>query len=122
MINYLLRLTIPYLACTIQHDHNGHQTGYGECCMNLGLVHYSYNQINDLLGMQNANLLNLPENYTFKYCKCSVAAVTDADIGRPLSRSDMARAIICRCGSKRTNSGLHIGQDVGRHSWTPLKR
>jgi hypothetical protein len=25
-------------------------------------------QIDDLLGMQNANLLNLPENYTFKYC------------------------------------------------------
>ncbi|KAK8850635.1 hypothetical protein IAR55_004554 [Kwoniella newhampshirensis] len=23
--------------------------------------------IDDLLGMQNANLLNLPENYTFKY-------------------------------------------------------
>ena len=28
-------------------------------------------QVDDLLGMQNANLLNLPENYTFKYCKSS---------------------------------------------------
>lgn len=28
-------------------------------------------QIEDLLGMQNANLLNLPENYTFKYCELS---------------------------------------------------
>lgn len=29
-------------------------------------------QVDDLLGMQNANILNLPENYTFKYCKpCS---------------------------------------------------
>jgi peptide alpha-N-acetyltransferase len=28
-------------------------------------------QIDDLLGMQNANLLNLPENYTFKYCSLS---------------------------------------------------
>lgn len=26
-------------------------------------------QVDDLLGMQNANLLNLPENYTFKYCQ-----------------------------------------------------
>jgi len=25
--------------------------------------------VEDLLGMQNANLLNLPENYTFKYCE-----------------------------------------------------
>lgn len=24
--------------------------------------------------MQNANLLNLPENYTFKYCACTCAA------------------------------------------------
>ena len=29
-------------------------------------------QVEDLLGMQNANLLNLPENYTFKYCKLSL--------------------------------------------------
>lgn len=26
-------------------------------------------KVEDLLGMQNANLLNLPENYTLKYCK-----------------------------------------------------
>lgn len=26
-------------------------------------------QVSDLLGMQSANLLNLPENYTFKYCQ-----------------------------------------------------
>ena len=32
-------------------------------------------EIEDLLGMQNANLLNLPENYTFKYCEVSSGAV-----------------------------------------------
>jgi hypothetical protein len=28
-------------------------------------------QVEDLLGMQKANILNLPENYTFKYCTSS---------------------------------------------------
>jgi hypothetical protein len=34
---------------------------------------HSY-QVDDLLGMQNANLLNLPENYTLKYCGCDTCA------------------------------------------------
>lgn len=35
-------------------------------------------QIEDLLGMQNANLLNLPENYTFKYCELSFSLTADS--------------------------------------------
>ena len=31
--------------------------------------------IEDLLGMQNANLLNLPENYTFKYCTSNLSSL-----------------------------------------------
>jgi len=34
-------------------------------------------QIDDLLGMQKANLLNLPENYTFKYCKSLILNACD---------------------------------------------
>jgi len=36
--------------------------------LRTSIVTHDVRQVDDLLGMQNANLLNLPENYTFKYC------------------------------------------------------
>jgi hypothetical protein len=54
--------------------------------MRAELIHM---QIDDLLGMQNANLLNLPENYTFKYCTLN-PRTTGTDSSRFVSRSDVA--------------------------------
>jgi hypothetical protein len=41
--------------------------------------------------MQNANLLNLPENYTFKYCTLDLAlAGVETDHNRLVSRTHLA--------------------------------
>lgn len=45
-----------------------------QATVSSALVNVADDQIEDLLGMQNANLLNLPENYTFKYCELYVDA------------------------------------------------
>jgi hypothetical protein len=49
---------------------HGHQAGNGEQHSECRACYEAdaRPQVDDLLGMQNANLLNLPENYTFKYC------------------------------------------------------
>lgn len=40
--------------------------------------------------MQNANLLNLPENYTFKYCACRVSSAREGRSARmPAYRMEM---------------------------------
>jgi hypothetical protein len=56
-----------------QPKHHGYQASNSELqCQGQQLTR----QIEDLLGMQNANLLNLPENYTFKYCASCTPAHT----------------------------------------------
>lgn len=83
-------------------------------------------KVDDLLGMQNANLLNLPENYTFKYCLYSALGRPASRIsiwrrqalhklirGRSVPRTDLARAVICRRRSTRSHCWIHISQDVG---------
>ena len=70
-------------------------------------------QVDDLLGMQNANLLNLPENYTLKYCTFNVWSLHDSELTpRSLSRPHMARIVICRRGSPGTRCWIHPGKDV----------
>lgn len=67
--------------------------------------------------MQNANILNLPENYTFKYCECynradSCDLTSTFALLRPVSRPDMARAII-RCSQpQRRDRRVHSREDV----------
>lgn len=54
-------------------------------------------KVEDLVGMQNANLLNLPENYTFKYCEFRGQRLLDFYLYRPVSCAHLARTILRRC-------------------------
>lgn len=55
--------------CIDSDDVKGNRHGYQASDGELPWVYLADRKIEDLLGMQNANLLNLPENYTFKYCE-----------------------------------------------------
>ena len=48
-----------------------HPRGDGACRAARVLIR----QADDLLGMQNCNLHNLPENYTMRYCGCAIHAM-----------------------------------------------
>lgn len=87
-------------------------------------------QVNDLLGMQKANLFNLPENYTFKYCQSPArprftssqqaradtnprnARVALVINDRSVPCDDMARAQLCRREPQGRSRRVHLSQNV----------
>lgn len=71
--------------------------------------------------MQGTNLLNLPENYTFKYCApwvdcldCRNGADGRLVASRSLPRLDMATIELRRSQPKGPNRRIHPCQDVSR--------
>lgn len=73
---------------------------------------YANLQVEDLIYMQHANVMNLPENYNMKYCMldfhlailqagllmslfCAFHNLSYGTTARPLSCTHMAAAVIC---------------------------
>lgn len=58
--------------------------------------------MDDMMGMQNCNLHNLPENYTMRYCKFA-----QAHSSRLLPCIDVAPTFLCGRRRKREYCWLH---------------
>jgi len=63
--------------------------------------------MDDMMGMQNCNLHNLPENYTMRYCKFA-----QAHSSRLLPCIDVAPAFLCGRRREREYRWLHTRKNV----------
>lgn len=103
-----------YYSCILPPLQHGHSSGHSKFESPRDDEDVLILQVDDLLGMQNANLLNLPENYTFKYCRSfySRNAWCTSEQVRPVPRSHVARAILCCSRPARSHCRVHLGKDV----------
>ncbi len=65
------------------------------------------NKMDDMMGMQNCNLHNLPENYTMRYCKFA-----QAHSSRLLPCIDVAPTFLCGRRREREYCWLHTRKNV----------